>query len=313
MNNIIRILLIGVIAVAAVAVWDGFYVLREGQQAVITQFGRPVGQPIMAAGLKFKLPVIQKVQYFDTRILIWDGDPNQIPTNDKTFIYMDNTARWRIVDPLRFLQAVGNERRALTLLGDILDGTVRDLINKNDLIEIIRSSDWTPDYMAASAQSRDMIVPPKVGRDRISQMVLEAASKITPQYGIELMDVMFKRVNYIESVRLKVYDRMISERKRIAAEKRSTGEGLKAEILGRVDRELAEITSKAKREATEIRGAADAEATRIYGQAYSGHAEFFAFQKSLESYRNIITNNTSLILSADSDLFHYLENQKVRK
>ncbi len=313
MNNILRFLLIGLIAVAAVAVWDGFYVLREGQQAVITQFGRPVGQPIMAAGLKFKLPVIQKVQYFDKRILIWDGDPNQIPTNDKTFIYMDNTARWRIVDPLRFLQAVGNERRALTLLGDILDGTVRDLINKNDLIEIIRSSDWTPDYMAASAQSRDMIVPPKVGRDRISQMVLEAASKITPQYGIELMDVMFTRVNYIESVRLKVYDRMISERKRIAAEKRSTGEGLKAEILGRVDRELAEITSKAKREATEIRGAADAEATRIYGQAYSGHAEFFAFQKSLESYRNIITNNTSLILSADSDLFHYLENQKVRK
>ena len=313
MNNILRFLLIGLIAVAAVAVWDGFYVLREGQQAVITQFGRPVGQSILTAGLKFKLPVIQKVQYFDKRILVWDGDPNQIPTNDKTFIYMDNTARWRIVDPLRFLQAVGTERRAMTLLGDILDGTVRDLVNKNDLIEIIRSSDWSPDFMASTIQSRDLVAPPKVGRDRISHMVLEAASKITPQYGIELMDVMFKRVNYIESVRLKVYDRMISERKRIAAEKRSTGEGLKAEILGRVDRELAEITSKAKREATEIRGAADAEATRIYGQAYSGHAEFFAFQKSLESYRNIITNNTSLILSADSDLFHYLEKQKVRK
>ena len=313
MNNILRFLLIGLIAVAAVAVWDGFYVLREGQQAVITQFGRPVGQSILTAGLKFKLPVIQKVQYFDKRILVWDGDPNQIPTNDKTFIYMDNTARWRIVDPLRFLQAVGTERRAMTLLGDILDGTVRDLVNKNDLIEIIRSSDWSPDFMASTIQSRDLVAPPKVGRDRISHMVLEAASKITPQYGIELMDVMFKRVNYIESVRLKVYDRMISERKRIAAEKRSTGEGLKAEILGRVDRELAEITSKARREATEIRGAADAEATRIYGQAYSGHAEFFAFQKSLESYRNIITKNTSLILSSDSDLFHYLENQKVRK
>ena len=313
MNNILRFLLIGLIAVAAVAVWDGFYVLREGQQAVITQFGRPVGQSILTAGLKFKLPVIQKVQYFDKRILVWDGDPNQIPTNDKTFIYMDNTARWRIVDPLRFLQAVGTERRAMTLLGDILDGTVRDLVNKNDLIEIIRSSDWSPDFMASSIQSRDLVAPPKVGRDRISHMVLEAASKITPQYGIELMDVMFKRVNYIESVRLKVYDRMISERKRIAAEKRSTGEGLKAEILGRVDRELAEITSKARREATEIRGAADAEATRIYGEAYSGHAEFFAFQKSLESYRNIITKNTSLILSSDSDLFHYLENQKVRK
>ena len=313
MNNILRFLLIGLIAVAAVAVWDGFYVLREGQQAVITQFGRPVGQSILTAGLKFKLPVIQKVQYFDKRILVWDGDPNQIPTNDKTFIYMDNTARWRIVDPLRFLQAVGTERRAMTLLGDILDGTVRDLVNKNDLIEIIRSSDWSPDFMASTIQSRDLVAPPKVGRDRISHMVLEAASKITPQYGIELMDVMFKRVNYIESVRLKVYDRMISERKRIAAEKRSTGEGLKAEILGLVDRELAEITSKARREATEIRGAADAEATRIYGEAYSGHAEFFAFQKSLESYRNIITKNTSLILSSDSDLFHYLENQKVRK
>ena len=313
MNNILRFLLIGLLAVAAVAVWDGFYVLREGQQAVITQFGRPVGQSILTAGLKFKLPVIQKVQYFDKRILVWDGDPNQIPTNDKTFIYMDNTARWRIVDPLRFLQAVGTERRAMTLLGDILDGTVRDLVNKNDLIEIIRSSDWSPDFMASTIQSRDLVAPPKVGRDRISHMVLEAASKITPQYGIELMDVMFKRVNYIESVRLKVYDRMISERKRIAAEKRSTGEGLKAEILGRVDRELAEITSKARREATEIRGAADAEATRIYGEAYSGHAEFFAFQKSLESYRNIITKNTSLILSSDSDLFHYLENQKVRK
>ena len=313
MNNILRFLLIGLITAAAVAVWDGFYVLREGQQAVITQFGRPVGQSILTAGLKFKLPVIQKVQYFDKRILVWDGDPNQIPTNDKTFIYMDNTARWRIVDPLRFLQAVGTERRAMTLLGDILDGTVRDLVNKNDLIEIIRSSDWSPDFMASTVQSRDLVVPPKVGRDRISHMVLEAASKITPQYGIELMDVMFKRVNYIESVRLKVYDRMISERKRIAAEKRSTGEGLKAEILGRVDRELAEITSKARREATEIRGAADAEATKIYGEAYSGHAEFFAFQKSLESYRNIITKNTSLILSSDSDLFHYLENQKVRK
>ena len=138
---------------------------------------------------------------------------------------MDNTARWRIVDPLRFLQAVGTERRAMTLLGDILDGTVRDLVNKNDLIEIIRSSDWSPDFMASTIQSRDLVAPPKVGRDRISHMVLEAASKITPQYGIELMDVMFKRVNYIESVRLKVYDRMISERKRIAAEKRSTGEG----------------------------------------------------------------------------------------
>jgi len=313
MQKILRFIILLVIGAAAITVWDGFFILPEGQQAVITQFGAPVGTPQTEAGLKFKTPFIQQVQYFDKRILTWNGDPNQIPTNDKTFIYMENTARWRIADPLRFLQAVGTEKRAMTLLDDILDGTVRDMVNKNNLIEIIRSSDWSPDFMAAVVESRDMVLPPKVGRDKISQLVLEDASKITPQYGIELMDVMFKRVNYIESVRLKVYDRMISERKRIAAEKRSTGEGRKAEILGRVDRELQEITSAAQREATEIRGKADAEATRIYAQAYAGHAEFFAFQKSLESYRTIISKNTSLILAADSDLFRYLDSQKARK
>jgi len=310
MQKLLRFILLVIITAAAVTIWDGFFILPEGQQAVITQFGAPVGKSLTEAGLQFKTPFIQQVQYFDKRILTWNGDPNQIPTNDKTFIYMENTARWRIADPLRFLQAVGSEKRAMTLLDDILDGTVRDLVNKNNLIEIIRSSDWSPDFMAAVVESRDMVVPPKVGRDKISQMVLDDASKITPQYGIELMDIMFKRVNYIESVRLKVYDRMISERKRIAAEKRSTGEGRKAEILGRVDRELQEITSTAQREATEIRGKADAEAARIYGQAYSDHAEFYAFQKSLESYRNIITKNTSLVLSADSNLFRYLENQQ---
>ena len=307
-NTFLSLLLVA----AGVTAWDGFFIVPEGQQAVITQFGAPVGEPVTKAGLKFKTPFIQVVQYFDKRVLIWDGDPNQIPTNDKTFIYMDNTARWRISDPLRFLQAVGSEKRAMTLLDDILDGTVRDLVNKNDLVEIIRSSDWSQDFMASTIQSRDLIIPPTVGRDKISQMVLDEAAKITPQYGIELLDVMFKRVNYIELVRLKAYDRMISERKRIAAEKRSTGEGRKAEILGRVDRELQEITSTANREATEIRGRADAEATKIYGQAYSSNPEFFAFQKSLESYRNIITKNTSLVLSADSDLFHYLERQRVQ-
>ncbi len=307
MKKTLQFIALIIIAAAAATVWDGFYILKEGQQAVITQFGAPVGEPKTEAGLKFKTPFIQHVQYFEKKILIWDGDPNQIPTNDKTFIYMDNTARWRISDALQFLQAVGTENRAQTLLDDILDGTVRDLVNKNNLIEIIRSSDWTAEYMAASVQARDMIKPPEQGRDKISEMVLEAASKVTPKYGIELIDVMFKRVNYIESVRLKVYDRMISERKRIAAEKRSLGEGRKAEILGRVDRELKEITSKAKREATEIKGKADAEATQIYGKAYSNHPEFYAFQRSLESYRDIITNNTSLILSSESDLFQYLE------
>jgi membrane protease subunit HflC len=307
MTKILQIFAAILLIAVGVTVWDGFFIVPEGKQAVITQFGAPVGEPVREAGLKFKTPFIQVVQLFDKRVLIWDGDPNQIPTNDKTFIYMDNTARWRISNPLRFLQAVGTESRAASLLNDIIAGSVRDLVNKNNLIEIIRSSDWSPDYMVAEMQSRDNLGPPKVGRDQISELVLEAASKITPQYGIELLDVMFKRVNYIESVRLKVYDRMISERKRIAAEKRSTGEGRKAEILGRVDRELQEITSKADREATEIRGKADAEAARVYAGSYSLHPEFYAFLKSLESYKKILAGNTSMVLNTDADLLRYLK------
>jgi len=312
MKNILQVISLLVVFGLIATAWDGFYILKEGQQAVITQFGAPVGDSVTQAGLKFKTPFIQHVQYFEKKILIWDGDPNQIPTNDKTFIYMDNTARWRITDALRFLQAVGSEMRAQSMLDDIINGTVRDLVNKNNLIEIIRSSDWTPDYMVSTSQSGDMKMPPKMGRDKISEMVLEVASKVTPKYGIELIDVMFKRVNYIDSVREKVYNRMISERKRIAAEKRSLGEGRKAEILGRVERELREITSTAQKEATEIKGKADAEATKIYGQAYSKNPEFYAFQKSLESYKHIITDNTSLILSSDSDLFQYLESTGVQ-
>lgn len=312
MKKILQILGLIIVVALGVTVWDGFYILKEGQQAVITQFGAPVGEPQTEAGLKLKMPFIQDIRLFEKKILIWDGAPNQIPTNDKTFIYLDTNARWRITDSLRFLEAVGSENRARTLLDDILDGTLRDLVNKHDLIEIIRSSDWNKEYMTSTSQNRDMITPPELGRDKISEMVLEAAAKVMPKYGIELIDVMFKRVNYIDSVREKVYDRMISERKRIAAEKRSLGEGRKAEILGRVERELKEITSKAKREAVEIEGKADAEATKIYGKAYSKDPEFYAFIKSLESYRDIITNNTSLVLSSDSDLFQYLESLKAK-
>jgi len=307
MKKVIQFFLLIIVVALIATVWDGFFILKEGQQAIITQFGAPVGRPITEAGLNLKTPFIQHVQYFEKKILIWDGDPNQIPTNDKTFIYIDNTARWRISDALRFLQAVGSVNRAQSLLDDIINGAVRDLVNKYDLIEIIRSSDWSPEKMTSITQEGALISPPKLGRNKISKLVLQSASKLTPKYGIELVDVMFKRVNYIDSVREKVYDRMISERKRIAAEKRSLGEGRKAEILGRVDRQLKEITSGAQKEATTIKGKADAEATKIYGETYSKYPEFYAFQKSLESYRNIITHNTSLILSANSDLFKYME------
>lgn len=310
MKKLIQVLLLIIVVALTVTVWDGFYILEEGKQAVVTQFGRPIGEPVTEAGLKFKTPFIQKIRFFEKKILIWDGEPNQIPTNDKTYIYLDTTARWRISDALRFMQAVGTEARAMSLLADIIDGTVRDMVNKNNLIEIIRSSDWNPEFMLSVSASGELIHPPVLGRDKISEMVLQAASRVTPQYGIELLNVMFKRANYIDTVRQRVYDRMISERKRIAAEKRSLGEGSKAQILGRVERELKEITSGAQMEALTVKGKADAEATRIYGETYSQYPEFYSFQKSLESYRDIITGNTSLILSSDSDLFQYLESIK---
>jgi membrane protease subunit HflC len=306
---IVRYFLIGIVLVLIVTVLNGFYILPEGKQAVITQFGRPVGTPITKAGLKFKTPFIQEVTYFEKKILIWDGDPNQIPTNDKTFVYLDVTARWRIADALVFLQAVNNETRAMTILDDIIDGTVRDLVNKNDLVEIIRSSDWSLEKLSGPA-AEGALEPISYGRDKIAAMIHETASKMTPQYGIELVDVMFKRVNYINTVRLKVYDRMISERKRIAAEKRSMGEGLKAEIMGKVKRELKVIISTANREAQEIKGKADAEAARIYAEAYSKDPEFYDFYKSLESYKTVIGKNTRLIISSDSEFYKHLQKIK---
>ncbi len=307
MNKIVRIALILIVIVLIFTAANGVYILQEGRQAIITQFGRPIGQPVTEAGLHFKTPFVQEVTFFEKKILIWDGDPNQIPTNDKTFVYLDVTARWRIADALVFLQAVNNEARAQSILDDIIDGTVRDLVNKNDLVEIIRSSDFSPETMVNSAIEDEKL---RYGRDVISTMIHEAASKITPKYGIELVDVMFKRVNYIESVRLKVYDRMISERKRIAAEKRSLGEGQKAEIMGKVKREFQVVMSSANREAEEIKGRADAEAANIYAQAYNQDPEFYAFSRSLESYKMAVGKNTHLIISSDSEFFKYLDKLK---
>jgi membrane protease subunit HflC len=305
-----RTIAIVVLLVVATVVWSGFYVLPEGYQAVITQFGKPVGEPITEAGLKFKTPFVQDVAYFDKKILIWDGDPNQIPTNDKTYVFLDITARWRISNALTFMQAVKSMSRAQTILDDILDGTVRDLVNKNDLVEIIRSSDWSPETMPGADPAQIAKEKIKLGRDKIAAQIFETASLVTPQYGIELVDVMFKRVNYIETVRLKVYERMISERKRIAAKKRSMGEGQKAEIIGKVNRELKEITSKANRAAMEIKGDADAEAAKIYANAYNKDAEFYAFWKTLEAYAATIGKNTKLILSSDAEFYKFIESSK---
>lgn len=310
MNIFVRYILIAVVVACGITVWDGFFILPEGQQAVVTQFGAPVGEPATEAGLHFKKPFIQAVRYFEKRILIWDGDPNQIPTNDKTFVYIDATARWRISDALRFLQAVDNVPRAMTLLDDIVDSSIRDLVNKNNLVEIIRSSDWTPGKFDAGVAEEGKAEPIRLGRDKISQIIFEAASKLTVDYGIELVDVMLKRVNYIDTVREKVYERMISERKRIAAEKRSLGEGQKAEILGKVERELKLITSQATRTAEEIKGKADAEAAAIYADAYNKDPGFYAFSKSLDAYQKSFGPNTRMILSSDSEFYKYLNSVK---
>ncbi len=302
--------LIFVVLVATVIVWDGFFILPEGQQAIVTQLGAPVGDAVIDAGPHFKLPVVQKVRYLEKRILIWDGKPNQVPTRDKTFIYLDTTARWRITNALLFMKSVRDYSGAQAALDDIIDSAVRDLVNQNDLVEIIRSSDWDnasikgDDHRGdASADSAAVIL----GRDRLSDMIFENAAKITPQYGIELVDVMFKRVNYIESVRLKVYERMISERQRIAAEKRATGEGQKAEILGKLDRELKTIISEADRKASEIKGSADATAARIYAEAYSKDPEFYAFTESLKSYEKTVNSNTKILISSDNEYYKYMD------
>jgi membrane protease subunit HflC len=308
MKQILQFFLIGLILLAVTVVYDGFYIIEEGTQVVVTQFGAPVGEPVTEAGLHLKMPFLHQVNTFEKKIQIWDGDPNQIPTNDKTFVFLDVTARWRISDALKYLQAVGTESRAQSLLDDIIGGTVRDMVNKNNLIEIVRSSDWSEATMSPRISVESMGSKPVMGRDKISDIIVEIAAKATPQYGIELIDVMIKRVNYIESVRTKVYDRMISERKRIAAEKRSFGEGQKAEILGTVEKELKEITSGANLTAVTIRGKADAEATKIYGDAYSQDPDFYGFLKTLESYEKIIGQNTSLVLSSDSELYKYLKN-----
>ena len=306
-----------IIVILLIVLYSSFYTIPEGKQVVLVQLGRPVGKPIQEAGLRFKLPFIQKALFFEKRILKWDGDPNQIPTKDKKYIWVDTTARWRISDALKFLQTVATETGAASRLDDIIDAVVRNFISKNILVEVVRSADWVAPVRDEELEGGRVTVTPILdvemkakidfGREKITRAILEEAAKITPQYGIELVDVRIKRINYVESVRNKVYERMISERKRVAAEYRSEGEGKKAEILGTMEKELKKIRSGAYREAQEIRGKADAEATRIYGLAYSRDADFYTFYKTLETYRAASNNNAYIILSTDSDYYKYLK------
>jgi membrane protease subunit HflC len=287
------------------------FVVNETQQVVITQFGKPVGNAIIKPGLKFKTPFIQKANFFDKRYLEWDGDPDQVPTKDKKFIFVDTYARWQITDPLQFFKRLTNERGAQTRLDDILDGETRDYIAAHNIEETVRTSNRTPIATdSISELLQDSLINISVGREKIQNMIQESANQKAADLGIKILDFRFKRINYIEEVRTQVYERMKSERYRIADKFRSEGQGEASRINGEKERELKSIQSVAFREAEEIKGDADAEAAAIYAAAYDrsfASRELYAFVKSMETFEKTFNEETSVILSTDSELYKYLK------
>jgi len=305
---------IAVVAIALIVVIttlvSGFYAVEMHHQVIITQFQRPVGEAIKAPGLHWKLPYIQTANYFDKRWLEWDGDPNQVPTLDKKYIWIDTYARWRISDPLLFFQRVRNEEGAQSRLDDILDGETRIAIARYSLIEIVRNANrefHVPEGMKEIEELLVEIAPIKHGRAKIMEEILGKARKEAVEYGIELVDIRIKRINYIPEVREKVYERMISERKRIADKYRSEGKGESEKILGDMDKELKRIHSEAFRTTKEIMGTADAEATKIYADAYNKDPDFYAFWRTMETFKDTIDKDTWLILTTEGEFFKYLK------
>ncbi len=313
LGTISGIVMLSVILVIVALASGALLVIDETKQVVITQFGKPVGKPITSAGLHFKTPFMQEAHYFEKRLLDWNGDPNQIPTKDKKYIWVDTTARWKIVDALKFLQSVGNEMNAQSRMDDIINSATRDAVTGHLLVEAVRNTNRILD---TESVGEDLIVTDEalerinVGRELLTRAILEKAKVLAPQYGIEIMDVRIKRVNYVEGVRNKVYDRMIAERKRAAEKYRSEGQGKSAEIEGQVGKEMKLITSEAYRQAQIITGKADAEAINIYANAYNQDADFYSFLKTLETYHKTIDNNSTIILTTDSDYYKYLKELK---
>lgn len=305
-------LILGLLAYAAM---NSIYVVNEVQQVIITQFGKPVGAPVTTAGLKLKIPFIQEVNPIDSRVLEWDGRPSDMPTKDKLYISVDLFARWRITDPLQYFLRMRDERSALSRLDDILGSETRNAVAKHELIEIIRTTkDRVPlrdTLLGESGQDEDMglLVPIQKGRKRVEQEIFAAAAEKVLVFGIELLDIRFKRINYNESVRPKIYDRMISERRQIAERFLSEGNGEAARIRGNRVRDLNKIQSEAYREVEEIRGQADAKAAEVYSAAYnqsSAAVEFYEFTRTMQSYESILSSETTLVLSTNSDLFKFL-------
>lgn len=305
---------LAIIGIAAFVLMSSIYTVSEVEQMIITQFGKPVGKPVTTAGLKMKLPFVQDVNPIEKRVLEWDGNPSDMPTKDKLYISVDLFARWRITDPLQYFLRLRDERSAQSRLDDILGSETRNAVAKHELIEIIRTTrDRTPlrDALLTEAeQDMGALVPIQKGRQLVEQEIFAAAAEKVQVFGIELLDIRFKRINYNESVRPKIYDRMISERRQIAERFLSEGNGEAARIRGDRVRELNKIQSEAYRAVEEIRGLADAKATSIYSSAYNQSIEsvaFYEFTRTLQSYKFIIADNTTLVLSTDSELFKFLK------
>jgi modulator of FtsH protease HflC len=325
MNRIAAPLIILVVLVLLIA-GGTFYKVDETEQVVVTQFGEPVRGPITTPGLKLKVPFIQTIRRFDKRVIEWDGLPGQIPTVDKRFIVVDTTARWRISDPLRFLQSVGDERSAHSRLDDLINSAARDVISGHLLIQTVRtfarelppdeSDEGSDEPRTVAAAKPDAAVLPtakdvapeeRLGRDRLTEFMVKRARENMANLGIELIDVRIKSVNYVREVEQRVYERMISERRRIAARFRSEGDGASAKIRGEKERELDRLRSEAYRKAQDIIGKADAEAARIYAEAYGQDPEFYAFYQTLEAYRQTLQKNSSLLVTTGSDFYRYLK------
>lgn len=315
MKTLLKLTLIVLATVAAFAASSAVYTVGEVEQMIITQFGRPVGAPITTAGLKLKLPFIQEVNAIDRRVLEWDGSPSDMPTKDKLYISVDLYARWRITDPLQYFLRLRDERSAQSRLDDILGSETRNAVAKHELIEIIRSTkDRVPlkDALLSDeerASNVGALVPITKGRPLVEDEIFKAAAEKVLVFGIELLDIRFKRINYNESVRPKIYDRMISERRQIAERFLSEGNGEAARIRGNRVRDLNKIESEAYRAVEEIRGLADARATDIYASAYNENRqsiEFYEFTRTMQAYRSTISSDSTLVLSTDSDFFKFV-------
>jgi membrane protease subunit HflC len=308
-------LIIVVVAVlGAITTWSALYTVAETEQVIITQFGEPMGNAVTEAGLHVKVPFTQEANVFEKRWLEWNGNANQVPTRDKKYIGVETYARWRIANPLLFFQRLRDERRAQSRLDDIIDGGTRDVIAGHNLIEVVRSTNraFEKAEEVEDVMETEDARQVELGREKITRAILERVSKVVPDYGIELVDVQIQRVNYIESVQTKVFERMISERKRIADRHRSEGAGKSAEIRGKKERELKVIESEAYRKTQETMGRGDADATAIYAAAYNRNRELYKFIKTMETYRGTVDGQSWLVLSTSADMWKYMQSSAVQ-